>query len=76
MSAGEASELLAAVIGTARAAADPAAVRRLALLCDHLPLALRLAGARLAIRPGWTVSGLADRLAVERAREEDPDAPR
>jgi len=31
-------------------------------LCGHLPLALRIAGTRLASRPQWTVAGLIDRL--------------
>ena len=31
-------------------------------LCGRLPLALRIAGSRLAHRPGWTVAALADRL--------------
>ncbi|MEU4422303.1 NB-ARC domain-containing protein, partial [Actinoplanes sp. NPDC024001] len=32
-------------------------------LCGHLPLALRIAGTRLATRPGWTVAHLVARLA-------------
>ena len=32
-------------------------------LCGHLPLALRLAGARLRHRPGWTVGILVERMA-------------
>ncbi|MEU4695969.1 AfsR/SARP family transcriptional regulator [Nonomuraea dietziae] len=41
---------------------------RVAALCDGLPLALRIAGARLATRPGWTVQDMAARLERERRR--------
>ncbi|GAA1415008.1 ATP-binding protein [Catellatospora coxensis] len=46
-------------------AADPQMaqhVDRVADLCGHLPLALRIAGTRLAVRPQWTVGQLVDRL--------------
>ncbi|GIH20564.1 hypothetical protein Raf01_87360 [Rugosimonospora africana] len=46
-------------------AADPAAVEQVdtvARMCGHLPLALRIAGTRLASRPQWTVGNLVDRL--------------
>lgn len=49
----------------AAAAAD---IRRLAQLCGGLPLALRVAGARLAAKPHWSVADLVDRLADERQR--------
>ncbi|MGR6964050.1 hypothetical protein ACU610_06290 [Geodermatophilus sp. URMC 61] len=42
-------------------AAEPDLVR-LARLCDHVPLALRIAGNRVASRPGWTAAGLVQRL--------------
>ncbi|WP_238008539.1 helix-turn-helix domain-containing protein [Dactylosporangium sp. AC04546] len=50
----------------ARQAADPQTapqVDRVTDLCGHLPLALRIAGTRLASRPRWTVGQLVDRLA-------------
>ena len=68
MSAGEARALLTKVIGAARTAADPHQTARLIDLCAHLPLAVRVAAARLAARPHWTVGQLADRLDDERRR--------
>ncbi|MBW6435633.1 helix-turn-helix domain-containing protein [Actinoplanes hulinensis] len=55
----ESAALLAAV--TDRATGPAAA--RIADLCGHLPLALRIAGTRLATRPDWTAAHLAARLA-------------
>ncbi|GAA1605006.1 DNA-binding SARP family transcriptional activator [Actinoplanes couchii] len=68
MSVGEARELLTRVIGVGRADADPAQTHRLIRLCARLPLAVRVAGARLAARPHWSVAQLADRLDDERRR--------
>ncbi|MDP9794578.1 transcriptional regulator with XRE-family HTH domain/tetratricopeptide (TPR) repeat protein [Catenuloplanes nepalensis] len=59
----ESAGLLGAI---ASQAADPEAaaqVETVSRLCGHLPLALRIAGTRLASRPQWTVAGLAGRLA-------------
>ncbi|WP_169948171.1 AfsR/SARP family transcriptional regulator [Microbispora sp. H11081] len=61
-------ELLNVVSGRAGDDVDPAAVERLATLCGRLPLALRIAGARLAARPHWSVERLVARLADERDR--------
>ncbi|MEU6409467.1 BTAD domain-containing putative transcriptional regulator [Microbispora sp. NPDC046933] len=58
----EAVTVLAKLVGAERIATDPAAADRLAHLCGGLPLALRLAAARLAERPDWTVRDLATRL--------------
>ncbi|MFE9122077.1 BTAD domain-containing putative transcriptional regulator [Streptomyces sp. NPDC007172] len=65
---GEATALLAQVAGPDRFTADPAAATRLSELCDRLPLALRIAGARLAARPHWSLRSLVGRLADERRR--------
>ncbi|MFI1074498.1 ATP-binding protein [Streptomyces puniciscabiei] len=46
-----------------RLARDPGSAAEVLRLCGHLPLALRLAGARLRHRPGWTVGVLAERMA-------------
>jgi DNA-binding SARP family transcriptional activator len=53
--------LLARVVGD-RVEAEPAAAAEVARLCGYLPLALRLAAARLVHRRSWTVADLADRL--------------
>jgi tetratricopeptide (TPR) repeat protein len=62
----QATDLLTAIIGSERAAAEPEAVAGIARLCGYLPLALRIAGARLASRPAWTVSWFASRLESRR----------
>lgn len=43
-------------------------LRELATLCDHIPLALRIAGNRLASQPSWTVRDFVDRLTSEERR--------
>lgn len=58
----ESVELLARIAGRARVAAEERTARRIAELCGHLPLAIRVSGARLAARPHWPLSRLADRL--------------
>ncbi|MFB9477177.1 tetratricopeptide repeat protein [Nonomuraea salmonea] len=64
----ESAELLARASGDpagpgGRLARDPESAAEVLRMCGHLPLALRLAGARLRHRPGWTVGVLAERLA-------------
>nr|MDT0663290.1 BTAD domain-containing putative transcriptional regulator [Micromonospora sp. DSM 115978] len=58
----EAVDLLARVAGPDRVRADPAAATEVVRRCGHLPLAIRLAGARLAHRPRWRVADLLARL--------------
>ncbi|WP_051711660.1 NB-ARC domain-containing protein, partial [Streptomyces sp. NRRL S-350] len=60
--------LLAATLGADLVAAEPEAAARLAGLCDGLPLALRLAAARLATGPARDLAVLADELADEQDR--------
>jgi DNA-binding SARP family transcriptional activator/Tfp pilus assembly protein PilF len=67
----EAAELFTRVIGADRAAAEPDAVRDVLTICAGLPLAIRIAGARLAARPGWSVRTLADRLTDQRRRMDE-----
>ena len=64
----ESLTLLGRLAGPGRVAADPAAAGRLVALCGGLPLAMRIAGARLAARPAWPVRTLTDRLADTRRR--------
>jgi DNA-binding SARP family transcriptional activator/Tfp pilus assembly protein PilF len=64
----DAIELLAQVAGRERVAAEPEAAGTVATLCGNLPLALRIAAARLAARPHWTIAHMAARLADERHR--------
>jgi tetratricopeptide (TPR) repeat protein len=64
----EAESLLTAIIGQERAAAEPAPVREVLAACAGLPLAIRIAGARLASRRSWAVSTLARRLADQQRR--------
>ncbi|MGW4566603.1 ATP-binding protein [Streptomyces sp. NPDC004561] len=64
----ESAELLARASGDpggpdGRLARDPESAAEVLRLCGNLPLALRLAGARLRHRPGWTVGILAERMA-------------
>jgi len=59
---GEALALLGRLAGPQRVAAEPEAAAEVARWCGHLPLALRIAGARLAARPAWPVAVLAERL--------------
>lgn len=65
---GEAIELLDRASGPGGVGAEPAAARRLAELCGGLPLALRIAAARLAANPGREVADLVHELADERHR--------
>ncbi|MFB7669330.1 BTAD domain-containing putative transcriptional regulator [Kitasatospora sp. NPDC056138] len=58
----EGQDLLAAVCGQSRVAAEPQATERILAACGGLPLALRLAAARIANRPNWPLRVLADRL--------------
>ena len=64
----EAEEMLTRIIGEDRVAAEPGPVRDVLQACAGLPLAIRIAGARLAARRGWTVSTMARRLADEQHR--------
>jgi DNA-binding SARP family transcriptional activator/tetratricopeptide (TPR) repeat protein len=59
----DAVALFAGVSGARRAASDPGGVEEVLRLCGYLPLAIRIAAARLRTRPAWTVGHLAERLA-------------
>ncbi|MFD8788023.1 BTAD domain-containing putative transcriptional regulator [Kitasatospora sp. NPDC059599] len=64
----QAVTLLAATLGADLVAAEPEAAARLAALCDGLPLALRLAAARVATGPARDLAELAAELADEQDR--------
>jgi DNA-binding SARP family transcriptional activator/tetratricopeptide (TPR) repeat protein len=61
----EARTLLVRTIGAERVAAEPEAAAELARLCGYLPLALRIAADRVAVRPRLLLRDLVDRLGVE-----------
>lgn len=61
-------ELLSLIAGAERVAAQPEAAGELARLCGYLPLALRIVGARLAMRPDEPLVWMAERLGDESAR--------
>jgi tetratricopeptide (TPR) repeat protein len=74
LTAPDAVTLLGRLAGGERIAADPGAADEVADRCGHLPLALRIAGARLTARPGWPVRALADRLADAQRRLDELQA--
>ncbi len=63
LQAGEARQLLSRRIGADRATAEPTAIAELAALCGRLPLALTVAGAQAAARPGTFLKALTAQLA-------------
>ncbi|MGW4768767.1 AfsR/SARP family transcriptional regulator [Nocardia sp. NPDC004278] len=63
----DAVDLFDRIVGE-RATAEPLAVLDVLHLCGFLPLAVRIAAARLLHRPQWTVGYLAGRLRGERRR--------
>jgi DNA-binding SARP family transcriptional activator/tetratricopeptide (TPR) repeat protein len=70
----DARQLLASRIGAARAAAEADAVSELISLCAHLPLALAIAAARAATRPGFPLSTVTAGLRGARHRLDGLDA--
>jgi DNA-binding SARP family transcriptional activator/Tfp pilus assembly protein PilF len=65
-------DLFEAVTGRRRTAdgavEEAEATRRVVALCGYLPLAIRIAAARLAARDAWTAGYLAERLGDQRRR--------
>jgi DNA-binding SARP family transcriptional activator len=64
----EADAMLERLLDDGRTGREPDATRRLAELCNRLPLGLHLAAARLRARPGWPIQWFVDRLAYEQDR--------
>ncbi|MEV6712462.1 helix-turn-helix domain-containing protein [Lentzea sp. NPDC051208] len=58
--------LLASIIGAHRVEADPGTARELVRLCGASPLALRIAGNRLASRPRWPLGHLVEQIEERR----------
>ncbi|MEU0547181.1 BTAD domain-containing putative transcriptional regulator [Micromonospora sp. NPDC005979] len=63
MSSGEGVELLALSVGRERVDVESEAALEVVRRCGHLPLAIRLAGARLSHRHGWRLADLAAQMA-------------
>ncbi|MFC6085275.1 AfsR/SARP family transcriptional regulator [Sphaerisporangium aureirubrum] len=61
-------DLFARIAGEGRVAAEHEAADAIVRLCGRLPLAIRIAGARLASRRQWPLARLLNRLADERRR--------
>jgi len=64
----ESRQLLETVIGGCRVAAEPVEAERIVQLCGHLPLAVRIAGIRLAAKRRWPLARLVRRLSDDRRR--------
>lgn len=60
--------LLSEVLGETRVRTEPQAAVALAHTCGHLPLALRVAGARLSARGHWSIEQMVGRLTDEGQR--------
>jgi tetratricopeptide (TPR) repeat protein/transcriptional regulator with XRE-family HTH domain len=69
-------ELLGRIAGHRRIADDPQTAAGLVRLCGYLPLAIRIAGARLAARPTWPLRVMVDQLADATRRLEELTAGR
>jgi DNA-binding SARP family transcriptional activator len=67
----ESRRLFTRIVGAERAEAEPGAVSDVLAACAGLPLAIRIAGARLTARRGWSVRTLAGRLADQRRRMDE-----
>jgi DNA-binding SARP family transcriptional activator len=61
-------ELFTRIAGLRRVTLEPRATAQITEMCGHLPLALRIVGARLSARPHWSIQQMADRLSDETRR--------
>ena len=71
----EATALLARIAGPDRLRDDPESGNVLARLCDRLPLALCIAGAKLNRRPNWPIRDLVRRMTDEQRRLDELEVP-
>jgi tetratricopeptide (TPR) repeat protein/DNA-binding XRE family transcriptional regulator len=74
LSPDESLQLLTKIVGQQRVTADPAAAAELAAACGQLPLAVRIAGSRLAARASWPLSAFARRVIHARRRLDELQA--
>ncbi|MBW1603973.1 tetratricopeptide repeat protein [Streptomyces sp. JJ66] len=74
MSPDEAMTLFTRIVGAERVGAEREAAMDVVAACGFLPLALRIAAARLAARRTWTVAVLARKLGDERRRLDELQA--
>jgi DNA-binding SARP family transcriptional activator/tetratricopeptide (TPR) repeat protein len=75
LSVRESISLVDEVVGEPVSREDPAAARKLVELCGYLPLALRIAAARLVMSPEWTVADLVAELSDDSSRLSSLDLP-
>ncbi|MGW4743711.1 AfsR/SARP family transcriptional regulator [Streptomyces sp. NPDC004290] len=68
---GDSLRLFGSLVGADRAEREPDAARALVRLCDGLPLALRILGARLQTRPEWPLAHMLDRMTGDEDRLEE-----
>ncbi|GLY85093.1 AfsR/SARP family transcriptional regulator [Actinoallomurus iriomotensis] len=68
LSSAEAVDLITNIVGERRVVDEPDVAVEIARLCDHVPLAVRIAAAKLLGRRYWTLAHLADVLREERRR--------
>ena len=66
----EAGQLLAATVGADRVAREPDQAAAILESCGHLPLAIRIAGAKLVGRRAWSLRVLRERLDERRRLDE------
>jgi DNA-binding SARP family transcriptional activator/tetratricopeptide (TPR) repeat protein/energy-coupling factor transporter ATP-binding protein EcfA2 len=64
----EALSLFESIVGVDRVMADPVSASAIISSCGFLPLAVRIAGARLVTRKHWSLADLAARLSDSRRR--------
>jgi len=60
--------LFTTIVGRQRLSAEPETAQRVLTACAGLPLAIRIAGSRLASRPRWSLARLSDLLSSEHRR--------
>ncbi|MGX7674561.1 BTAD domain-containing putative transcriptional regulator [Plantactinospora sp. DSM 117369] len=67
----DAMTMLARLVGHGRVEQEPGAAEEILRLCDYVPLAIRVVGARLAAKPHWSIATQASRLAdpIQRLNE-------